>query len=303
MPNNPYSESASQFLQKCSSLIRVDIDDADIVQAILNFSIGMERLLKGVLYEINPTYVMVKPEFDHSVATLYGKSVLDNDGSRSMISKSPNADVITFRNSLLRSAVVSEVTLKHKNKLFGLSHLRDLIAHNDMALFDYEKAKALLQRDFYPILLDYIDELKLEKSHCFSENSEDSLIAISKIHKTDWRVSLRVRIEEHRRKWGRASRDAKALESKKIITEEILENEKIRHPTSCPACNQNAVLFSEPDYIFDIDGDQSSAVAIGQFVRKIQCFYCGFLVDDGNELDELGYGKSFKPYLDDDIPF
>jgi len=297
---NPFIDSAAFFLQECSSRITEDMSRNDAIQAILNFAIGMERVLKGILYDLNPTYVLVSPEFRHSLRVLYGERIVDGDDNRTVLAKRPEADVITFRNSLLRAAAVSESAQKNKNRLFGLSNLRDVLAHHDLALFDVEKAAVLLKRDFYLITLDFADELKISRREWFG-TFEQSVIGVARNHQQDIKNTLRVKLEEHRRNWEATKQDEEAVRRRAAVTDERLESEH-RYETACPACNQRAVLFAEPDYV--IDTDSSEKLVAGEFVRLIHCEFCGLNINDDLELDELGYGKSFHPeFSDDDIPF
>ena len=84
------------------------------------------------------------------------------------------------------------------------------------------------------------------------------------------------------------------------VTDELLESEH-RYETTCPACNQRAVLFAEADYVVDLESAEKRVA--GEFARLIHCEFCGLRVDDDTELDELGYGKSFHSEFDGDIPF
>ncbi|MGR9100197.1 MAG: hypothetical protein ACU826_06485 [Gammaproteobacteria bacterium] len=277
------------------------MNNEDVIQATLNFAIGMERLLKGILFDINPTYILLSPEFKHSLKVLYEKKVINCDDSKSVLEMAPTTEVITFRNSLLRATAVSYAAQKNKNRLFGLSNIRDIIVHNNIELIDYSKARLLLQRDFYFLILDFVDEFKFIRANFFGE-SEDSLIEISKQHKQDIENVIRLKIEEHCRIWIKIKNNAKEVRNKTIITDELLESEH-SYETTCPACNQRAVLISEPDFVVDLETSEKKEV--GEFVKIIKCLFCGLIIDDGIELDVMGYGKSFDPYFDfdDDIPF
>jgi hypothetical protein len=275
------------------------MDSCSVIQAALNFAIGMERLLKGILYEVNPTYILISPEFDHSLAVLYKNRIIKNEDNKTVLVSKPAADVITFKNSLLRCSAISSAAQKNKNRLFGLSNARDIIAHNDLEQLDIQKTRVLLQRDFYFVVLDFIDELQITKPKCFGAY-EEMLINVSRSHQQDAKNVLRLKLEEHRREWEILKGDIEQVRHKTVITDELLESEH-RYETSCPACNQRAVLLAEPDYVVDVDSAEKRAV--GEFVRLIHCEFCGLNIDDDTELDELGYGKSFYPEFDEEIPF
>ncbi len=281
------------------------MSNQDIIQGVLNFAIGMERILKGILYNINPTYILVAPEFRNSLPILYDTRIINREKNNNVLNIKLNRDVITFRNSLLRSSSVSKSAQNNKNKLFSLSNLRDVIAHHEIEIMDINQARNILQRDFYFIILDFVDEFGLNKFNCFGEY-ENNINALAKKHQQDIKNIIRLKIEEHRLKWEKLDKASEIISRKHSITNELLESD-YRHETSCPACNQPAILYTEADYV--IDTDTAEKTIIGQFVRKIRCEFCGLIIDDAGELDELGFGSliypdnSYYDYFDDDIPF
>lgn len=304
MTSNQYIESSFGFFEESSSRISGKMTDVVVIQATLNFAIGMERLLKGVLFGINPTYILVSPEFNHSLKVLYKEKIIESDDNKSILASSPTSDVITFRNSLLRGAEISRAVQKNKSRLFGLSNLRDIIAHHDLALLDIAKAKLLLQRDFYFILLDFVDELNIDRNNCFG-NYEGTLIEVSRIHQQDIKNIIRLKLEGHLKVWEGNKSNSELVRKNNGVTDELLESEH-RYETACPACNQRAVLSAEADYVVDLDSAERHIV--GEFARLIHCEFCGLHVNDDTELDELGYGKSFHPEsfhpeFEGDIPF
>lgn len=302
MAKNQYIQSSYLFFQESAARINTEMTNLDVFQSVLNFAIGMERLLKGIIFNINPTYILLNPDFNHSLKILYKDKIVNIKDRDSILASSPTADVITFRNSLLRAAEVSRATQKNKNRLFGLSNFRDIIVHNNLELIDEVKARLLIQRDFYFTLLDFSDEIGISRKDIFGWH-EDRIREISKTHQKDRVNLLRIKIEEHRRKWGNISQDPKIIKQKSASTDELLESNS-RYETTCPACNQRAVLFAEADYVVDLENAEK--LITGEFARLIHCEYCGLHISDEIELDELGYGKSFNPYFenfDDDIPF
>lgn len=271
-----------------------------VIQGALNFAIGVERLLKGILFDINPIYILTIPEFQNSLKIFYKNKIVVEEKNSEDIKKSPKSEVITFRNSLLRAAKVSPATQKNKNKLFELSHTRDILVHQELSILDLDKTRLLLQRDFYFICLDFIDELSLSKKAFFGKN-EELLIDVSWSLQEDIKNIIRIKLEDHRKNWSKVRGDAELIVSKNAITDELLQN-RYRHEIPCPACNQRAILFVEPDYLFDAQtGEMKDS---GEFIRSISCEFCSLQIADAAELDEIGYGKfiGFES-LDDDIPF
>lgn len=52
---NMYIDDAIFFLRKFATAIDEMIKDEDILFAVLFFALGMEKLLKGILFVLNPT--------------------------------------------------------------------------------------------------------------------------------------------------------------------------------------------------------------------------------------------------------
>ena len=302
MKSNQYIEDSYQFFEEASSQITEDMKNKHIIQSIINYSFGIERLLKGLLYAINPLYILNTPEFNNSIHVLYSNHIIPDKDNTKNIKKSTSSDVLTFRTSLLRASIISRATLHNKNKLFALSKARDVIAHHELKNLDYEKLRLMLYRDYYFILMDYIDDLKLNKKKIFGPN-EDRILVISKKHQTDIKNIVRIKLEEHRAKWEKIKNNNNKVSEVTKVTNEILEN-KNRYEISCPSCNQRAILFTEPELIYEPATEGSKN--IGEFITGIRCGYCDLDIKDSNELDYLGYGKIlYHSYddFDDDIPF
>src|SRR5450759_154521 len=113
-PANEYNHDAIIFLSEAAARTSERMQDADIIQATLNLALGIERILKGILYDLNPTYVLMKPDFKHSVQVLYKDKISNDLEVRKELAANPDSDVLTFRNSLLRAQVISETVRKNK---------------------------------------------------------------------------------------------------------------------------------------------------------------------------------------------
>src|SRR6187551_2309468 len=100
---NIYLRDAGFFIRESSKQINDSIEKHQAIQAVFNLALGIERILKGILYNVNPSYVLMDPTFNNSIQVLYKHKLITNTDGHSELIKSPNADVITFKNSLLRA--------------------------------------------------------------------------------------------------------------------------------------------------------------------------------------------------------
>jgi hypothetical protein len=126
---NEYLKDASFFLRRAAGLIEEGMPREKTIEASLHFAFGMERLLKSILFDLNPIYVYKSQEFKNTAPLLYRDRLLPNASHNREIAKEPDADVLTFKLSLLRSKSISQIADRHTNLLFSLSNFRDIIAH------------------------------------------------------------------------------------------------------------------------------------------------------------------------------
>lgn len=138
---NDYINDSGLFFKDIAKRINNDIGDFEVINLTMNFAIGLEKLLKGILFDINPTYILIQPEFKNSVQILYKNKLLSGESISTDLAKNPNGDVITFRNSVLRALCISKTTYENKNILFMLSDARDIIAHCELKHIDLPKYK------------------------------------------------------------------------------------------------------------------------------------------------------------------
>lgn len=281
---NNYLSDSGIFFKEVSRRVQDTLSDNEIIQLTFNLALGCERLLKGILYDINPTYILIEPGFKHSLQTIYASKIIPEALPSKEIADKPNSDVITFSNSLLKAQHVSKTTLAHKNVLFAISSARDIIAHCELKLFDKSKAKEILQRDFYTMLMAYSDELGIKKAHFF-DGSHIKLSRISGSLQTDLKQKVHLLLETHLGKWKSLGGNEGFVIEKNIITQEIL-NTGFKEKIECPACKNTALVYLKP--ITEIDQAKFAQIAIGFETKKLKCQYCKLEIDDPTILDFFG---------------
>jgi len=126
--SNDYFRDSAYFLRSAADKIRENMNKEDVVSGALFFSLGIERILKGILYDLNPIYIYKSPDFKNSVCILYKERLLPNFKKNRDISKKPNEDVLGFRSALSRAMSISKIAAERASLLFALSNIRDIVA-------------------------------------------------------------------------------------------------------------------------------------------------------------------------------
>lgn len=280
---NPYLNDSALFFQYVSINMNSNLKDNEVIQLTINLALGCERLLKGILYDINPTFILIEPDFKHSLQTLYAEKIIPEADKSKELARNPNFDVISFNNSLLKAQFVSKTTLEHKNILFAISNARDVIAHCELNLLNKEKLREILQRDFYTMLTSYSVELSIKKSHFF-DGRHIKLSRISGALQTDLRAKVKLLLETHNEIWKSLRGNPGFIKDKVSVTNDVLLLvDKDR--TECPACKNDAVLSLKPIIEFNVFKGEEEV--IGYDVKKLKCHYCKLETSDPSILDYL----------------
>ena len=280
---NDYLKDASLFLRAASRQIKQTMAKDEIVFAAMNFALGLERVLKGILFNVNPIYVLVEPKFANSVSVIYGKSLLADKASHAEISDSPNSDVITFRISLLRAQALSHVTFQNKGLIYALSSYRDIIAHHSLDKLNYGKLGIMLTRDFYPLVLSYTQELGIQKAKYLADQDIRLAKFSAKLQGTT-EAQVKMKIEAQRRIWEMSKNKPGYIEDKDAVTREVLAIQA-HFPVICPACSKEAILYARP--VKELSVAEKTEVVVGYAADKLKCFYCKLVLEDYKELDFL----------------
>lgn len=286
---NEYHKDSQLFFREVAKGITEELSRQQVIQLTMNLALGCERLLKAILYDVNPVYILNDPSFKNSIQVLYLKSILPGAKGSSELPKKPDTDVITFRNSILRTQLVSATTEEHKNLLFAISEARDIIAHCELKLLNIEQIKEILQRDFFTMLKSYAEELGVKPSLYF-ESHDDRLSHISIAHQSDLKIKIKLMLERHKSKWETMKLEPGYIKKQEISTGISLnmgnEGRKDKGKVTCPACAQEAVIFLEP--IIEMDPFILEKLTIGHGIRRLKCHFCKLEVSDPAMLDLLG---------------
>lgn len=281
---NTYLKDSSIFFKTVTKGIEKTISDDQVIQLSFNLALGCERLLKGILYDINPLYTLIESDFKHSIQTIYKDRLIKEATKSKELASNPNSDVISFSNSLLKAQLVSESVHNHKNILFVISNMRDIIAHCELRLLDLEKLREVLQRDYYTMMKAFSKELKIKQSHFF-EQSHIKLSRISRQLQTNLDKQLELLVEEHNNIWKMMSTQPGYLDEKISITKFILKTDN-KEILECPSCKNDAIVYFKP--ITELDLIKKEQIIIGFQVKKLKCQYCKIEITNPALLDKLG---------------
>lgn len=292
-----FIQDASVFLRRAAKHIAPDMSREEVVFATLCLALGMERVLKGILHSLNPVYVYRSQDFGNTVSLLYKSKLLPSARLNRELAKEPDADVLTFKLSLLRARAVSETTDRHANLLFALSNSRDIIAHNTLGLLDVQKSRMLLLRDFYPLIRDYCGELGIPVSSLVRSH-EVALASTSADYQESVQDRVQVKLEAHRTRWEQLQNVPGFVEKMRKRTESLVQRASVE-VAGCPACENDALLYWEREFDY-IDGE---SLAVGVFVSGLRCLFCKLEVDDYQEIDFLNLDDVLLPSDEFEEPF
>ncbi|MBA3006222.1 MAG: hypothetical protein FP810_06480 [Desulfocapsa sp.] len=295
---NEYINDSTFFLTRAAAKTNERMSTEAVVEAILFLALGVERLLKGVLFALNPVYIYKAQDFKNTVSLIYGERLLPGWKDNKEITGSPDADVLTFKLSLLRTKAISQTAEKHTSMMFALSNWRDIIAHNALSMLDIEKCRTLILRDFYPLMRDFSTELNISISSLLGSH-DIRLASLSANHQESIEEKVKVRLDAHARKWEQLQNipgyAAKMKDkSKSVLLAGIKKRDTLVELVPCPACENDAILTAEVD--FDYDDDH--VWPVGFFVSSLKCLYCELEIDDYDEIDHLGLNTHFTPEED-----
>jgi len=274
---NIYLQDVPLFFQKAAKLISTSMSKIEIVEGGLFFSLGIERLLKGILFDINPIYVFKEQTFKNTAPILYKDKIISKNNE---VSEKPNSDVLTFKISLLWAKIFSKATENNSNLLFSLANFRDIIAHCPLTNLDFKKLEVLLMRDFYQVVEDYAREIG-EKLSTFLGVEETRLYNLSNEIKAEQQFNkiITEKIQLHEKKWRENRQDSDYIKQAKDKTDAKSQEDGYKK-VSCPACKNEALISIESVY----DGD----ILTGEFISSLNCFYCELIIDTYEEFDFIG---------------
>jgi len=285
---NEYLISAKTFLNRCTPLIGDSITNPQVIDAIIFFAFGMERIFKGILSEVNPTFILSDPSFKNASVTLYSSKLLPGYSSNKEFSPVPNKWVINYRISLSRVKEFSLSTNKHFNALFALSNHRDIIAHRPLSELDFMATRKLLLESYLPITKDYSTELQISLTDLIGETIP-GLEFLSNRYKGIASERIEQKLRFYKQEWDRI-KDDPIHQDRINKLRDTKGGSGSASNIECPACGNLAELYLDADY----DYSDGVASVIGVYPVGLFCNYCGLSLNDWDELDLLDINNRFR---------
>lgn len=282
MMNSFYTDSHILFKDLSRKIAdKKIISDMDAIQNTLLFALGIEKLLKGMLYDLNPIFILENSDFKNAFPVYHKDKIIKANEHTKDIHQEPNGDVIAFQNSVLRATLISQAAFDYKNTLFKIKNARDIIAHHSFDKLDIAELKLFLNRDFYLILKAFSDELNWGELHCFN-NLHSKLALISSALQDDIGKKVKLKLEAAKASWN-VTRGQNLRRNEKVTVEML--HDEFAYPTTCPSCGNKAVVFTKP--VYDFNPYLKQEIQVGLQTLKLDCGFCTLKIDDYKELDFL----------------
>lgn len=298
--------NADEFLADAKKLIRMSCGDIsaqmselEVIHATTFFSLGVERLLKYVLAEVNPVFVLTSGDFKNAAPCLYKHKFVNGDQHGVTASK-PDTDVVSFRVAMQRALIFSAGVKENSQLLFSLANYRDILAHRPLSELDIVKAIRLLTKDGYKLLNDICSERSLSvKDFLGSDHERLRDLSRKMQNEEDFSKAMEDRLKQHSALWLARASQPEFIKQAKDISKSLLASTGHGFsyvPFTCPACAQEAVARIEPDY--DYDPAEKTSYVTGVFVDNINCYFCGLKLQDYEELNYVNANSIFEDGLD-----
>lgn len=290
---NNFTADGVRFLNRASGFIDALREWHDLADAVVYYSFGIERLAKGVLYDINPLFVLEKPDFEVAVQLLYLDRLVTKrrKGAEAEAKKRKNSDihVHAFAAAITNAAQFSQTLLDHMGALHQLNEYRGIVAHRTCHDLPSEEVRRFMEKTFCPVVTAFAAEHKLEVAGFFaSAGIQNKLCYLSSEIKReeDTEKSITELKSKHKAAWDQKKRNPESAERAAFKTnEELRANvaEAGTRWTTCPACGNAAVLYLALDWE---PGDGGAEIS-GVYVDRLHCFYCDLSLRGYEQIDHL----------------
>ena len=299
---NEYYQDAAYFSRRCVESLDPAMSIDAIYDSVLHFAFCVERLFKGVLWDIDPRMVLEDSKEANSFAVLHRVVLLPSVAAsidKSLKGKKPNHNTITFKEAMLKAKNFSQVTHDHIGILTQLSDYRGILAHRVLSLLDEAAARRFALRYFQPIVGQFVQEHNLSQESFFGNDEPTVAGYASSIEKEGKLVTnMEAMLETHRQAWEAHEADNEFIDKAQRLTALTLKDEKhsdyCHRLTTCPACENDATIRIETDW--DVEGSRGEGWITGVYASGLGCEYCDLVLD---EYEQIDYFK-LNDFLNDD---
>lgn len=273
-------------LKRSSAIINFEMSADDTCDAVLYFAFGVERLCKGLLFDVNPALILAFGKYADLVKLCYMENVIDQNFISQNQSKGVQA--ANFSDLLVRAALFSTSCIENKATLSNLKKYRNILAHQKLTDFQDNDVKKWLFGVYFPVVQSFATELGLDVDEIFvGRNTELEQYAITAQHQKVIAQRVESFRKTHEGKWSKSKSTSAIAMAEKATALDLnqprntQDNSYEEYP--CPACENPAVLEIEPDF----DYADGHSYVTGVYPNELRCHYCGFRVIDYEDLSYL----------------
>lgn len=279
---NSFFFDATSFISKANELIKPKMSDNEAILALLLSSIGFEKILKGILFNVNPLFICPKPKFEESSEALYSDLFVDQKESKHLT----DLETISFTTAIQRAKVFSKTVLSHVGLLYKLADTRNTIAHNICAIIDRNFIRPFLLKEFKLLIKEFNNELRYKKDTFFKALPWIISLYVEEKEEPEKDLADEIieKLEKHKSIWKSRETNTSFIENKSLSTNKLVQKGKSIIIT-CPACDNDSVLFYEPDF----DYSDGQAWFTGLYVSELECLFCDLNIRDYDEIDYLRF--------------
>lgn len=292
---NEYLKDATHWLRRASEALgRVESDPSHdrVHDATLFFAFGIEKMFKGILWDINPLFIMEETGFANACGVLYRDRLLEAPKTNADKEDKKNAykrNVLPFLGSMHRAKEFSKTVAAHVSVFCHLSDLRGILAHRTLKEYKGTVSQKFLLRVYHPIVTQFIAELSLDAAECF-DGLEASLKEASEqeCELYEFDQQLEQLIAKHQACFEKRKNDPAVMAKARELTTAALVNDpkadKRHYAAKCPSCSHRALLLTQKEepHIFDDEFYQS------EYIIAMECRYCGLELTDAEAMDRFG---------------
>lgn len=282
---NDHFRDACKFLNLAASHRESRDLPHNSMQATLFFALGVERLLKGILFDLNPAFVLKDPGFKNALPVLHADRILKNARAAKELANAPDKELIALRPSIVRAATVSESADRHRGVMFRLAEYRDAICHRSLDELEDSTMVEILWRDFGTLTKSFSDELEIPLETLVGKTVREKR---EETDRADAVQRLVMELAVHKRHYGTVSKsdpeyDAAAAKKTSVLLGTGRPGDWFYVDISCPACGNEALLRGEVEY----DLVDRESIPIGVYASALHCEYCDLRLDDPFDIDHL----------------
>ncbi|KAA0139150.1 hypothetical protein FYZ48_10930 [Gimesia chilikensis] len=300
---NEFYEDAAYFANRCVSHVAQNMPKDSVIDAGLYFAFCVERLFKGILWDIDKRSVLEDGKFENCIAVLYRDRLIPpalKNIEHQEKKKKTEYKTINFKEAMFRASNFSQITYERIGVFTKLFSYRGIIAHRTLNTLDTSSLRTLLQEHFQPIIRGYIDEHNLDEKEFFT----DEEIKLSKLAKeisdsNSFESGMEKLLDKHRQIWAKRKENQDFLDKAKQITEINLKDEEegtyFHESTECPACGN--VSSAECTLEWEYEGPIYGSHIVGAYVSGLKCEYCDLVLDDYEQFDYLRSKKLLSDIL------